>query len=77
MVSEDSQDLGGLPKVHGLRDLRDLDETWHREMPAELHQTDDLGELGEVVSLRRSQRVRRKNGMTVLASSESPISLLA
>ena len=43
--------------VHRLSDLRDLDETWHREVPAAIHQIDDLGELGEVVSLRRSQRV--------------------
>ena len=57
MASEDSQRFGGLPKVHRLHDLRDLDETWHREVPAVIHELDDFGELGEVVSLRRSQRV--------------------
>jgi hypothetical protein len=58
MASEDSQHLGLLPKVHRLDELRALDETRHREVPSELHQLDDLDELGEVFSLRRSQRVR-------------------
>ena len=57
MVSEDSQLLCRLPEVHRLCDLRDLDETRHREVPSEIHQSDDLGELGEVVSLRGSQWV--------------------
>ena len=57
MVSEDSQNLGRLPMVHRLSDLRDLDETWHREVPAASDQVDDLRELGEVVSLRRSEWV--------------------
>jgi hypothetical protein len=55
MVSEDSQDLGWLSMVHRLCDLRDLDDPRHREMPSEFHQLDDLSELLEVVSLRRSQ----------------------
>ena len=57
MVSEDSQHLGWLPMVHRLSDLRDLDETRHREVPTEVDQTDDLGELDEVVPLRGSQQV--------------------
>jgi len=57
MVSEDSQHLRWLPMVHRLHDLRDLDETGHREVPTENEEVDDLGELGEVSSLRRSQRV--------------------
>ena len=60
MVSEDSQHLGGLPMVHRLDDLRDLDETWHREVPALIHELDDPSELGEVVSLRRPQWVLRE-----------------
>ena len=60
MASEDSQRFGGLPEVHRLRDLRDLDETWHREVPAAIHELDDFDELGEVVSLRRSQWVLLK-----------------
>ena len=58
MVSEDSQHLGRLPEVHRLGDLRDLDETGHRQVPAEIHQLDDPSELDEVVSLRGSQWVR-------------------
>ena len=57
MVSEDSQNLGGLPVVHRLDGLRDLDETGHREVPAERYQLNDLRELGEIVSLRRSEWV--------------------
>ena len=55
MVSEDSQDLGWLSVIHRLGDLRDLDDSWHREVPTELHQFDDSSELLEVISLRRSQ----------------------
>ena len=57
MVSEDSQHFRRLPEVHRLCDLRDLDETGHRQVPTKIHQRDDFGELGEVVSLRGSQRV--------------------
>ena len=57
MVSEDSQHFRGLPEIHRLSDLRDLDETWHREVPSEIHQLDDPSKFGEVVSLRRSQWV--------------------
>ena len=57
MVSEDSQHLSRLPKVHRLRDLCDLDETGHRQVPSSIDQSDDLGELREVVSLRSPQWV--------------------
>ena len=57
MVSEDPQDLGRFPVIHRLRDLRDLNDPWHREVPAETHQLDDLCELVEVVALRGSQWV--------------------
>ena len=62
MASEDSQHLGRLPVVHRLGDLRDLDETWHCEVPAANYQIDDLRELGEVVSLRRSKWVLLEEG---------------
>src|SRR5688572_14852684 len=58
MASEDSQHLGRLPKVHRLADLRDLDEPRGAQVFATIHTSDDVGELVEVVSLRRSQRVR-------------------
>lgn len=57
MASEDSQCFGWLSEVHRLCDLRDLDETWHREMPALIHKLDDPSELGEVFSLRGPQWV--------------------
>jgi len=57
MASEDFQRFGWLSKVHRLGDLRDLDETWHREVPALIHELDDSSELGEVVPLRGSQWV--------------------
>src|SRR5262245_59352033 len=57
MASEDFQYFGWLSEVHRLGDLRDLDETWHREVPALIHELDDPSEFGEVVSLRRPQRV--------------------
>ena len=75
MVSEDSQHLGLLSKVHRLDDLRDLDETRHREMPSELDQLDDFDELSEVLSLRRSQRVRleeRDDHVTQVCETERP-----
>jgi hypothetical protein len=57
MVSEDSQDFGWLAMVHRLGDTGDLDQTADREMPPVLHQGNDIGELVEVVSLRRPQWV--------------------
>ena len=57
MVSEDSQHLGWLSVVHGLSDLRDLDDPRHRKMPSEIHQTHYPSELLEVVSLCSSQWV--------------------
>ena len=57
MASEDSQDLGWLPVVHRLRNLRDLDDAFHREVSTELHQLDDPSELLVVLPLRSSQWV--------------------
>ena len=58
MVSEDSQHLGSLPTVHRLDDLRDLDETGHRQVRSEFDESNHLDDLGEVLTLRRSQWVR-------------------
>ena len=60
MASEDFQRFRWLSEVHRLGDLRDLDETWHREVPAVIHELDDPSELGEVVSLRGSQWILRE-----------------
>jgi hypothetical protein len=57
MVSEDPQDLGGFPVIHRLGDLGDVHDPRHTQVPADLHELDDPGELLEVVSLRRSQGV--------------------
>ena len=57
MVSEDSQDLGWLAMVHRLSDTGDLDQAADREMSPVIHQGNDIGELVEVVSLRRPQWV--------------------
>ena len=58
MASEDSQDLGWLPMVHRLGDLGDRHQPIDGQVAAEPHEPKYLGELGEVVSLRRSQGVR-------------------
>jgi hypothetical protein len=57
MVSEDSQGLGWFPMIHRLRDLRNLDNAFHREVSTETHQLDDPYELLEVSPLRSSQWV--------------------
>ena len=57
MVSEDSQDLRGFAVIHRLCDFRNLDDAFHREMPPDLHEIDDLCELLEVRSLRCSERI--------------------
>lgn len=57
MVSEDSQNLGWLAMIHRLSDTGDLDQSTDRKMPPAIHQSDNIGELVEVVSLRRSQWV--------------------
>ena len=72
MVSEDSQDLGWLAMIHRLSDAGDLDQTTDREMPPPIHQDNDLGELVEVMSLRRSQRVlleERDNAVPEISES--------
>ena len=60
MVSEDSQDFGWLAMVHCLGDTGDLDQTADRKMSSVIHQGNDIGELVEVVSLRRPQWVLLK-----------------
>ena len=62
MVSEDSQGLGWFPVIHRLGDLRDLDDSIHREVTTEFHQLDDPYELLEVQPLRSSQWVLSKEG---------------
>src|SRR5262245_28128067 len=57
MVSEDSQHLRRLPKVHRLTDRRDRDEPREAQVFASIHSRDDVGKLVEVVSLRRLQWV--------------------
>lgn len=54
MVSEDSQEPGWSPVIHRLDDLRDLDGSFHREVPTEFHQFDDPDELLEVLLLGSS-----------------------
>ena len=55
MVSEDSQDFRWLAMVHRLGDFGDLNDPLHRQVFTLTHQGDDLSELVEVLSLRRSQ----------------------
>ena len=57
MVSEDPQDLGGLPVVHRLLDLRYLNHAWHRKVPPKFHQFDDPNELLEIALLGSSKRM--------------------
>jgi hypothetical protein len=72
MASEDSQDLGRFPVIHHLRDLRNLDDSFHREVPTELHQLDDPYELREVLLFRSSKWVlseeRNDPGTEILES---------
>ncbi len=73
MASEDSQHLGWFPMVHRLSDLRDLDDSIHREMPAELHELNDGCELLEVVTLRSSQRVFQEERHDHVAEVAEPL----
>ena len=58
MASEDSDELvSGFLPVHRLGDLRDLDETFGRLVPADGDQLDAAGELLEVLLLRASHRI--------------------
>jgi hypothetical protein len=72
MASEDSQDLGWLSMIHRLSDLRDLDDSFHREVSTERHQLDDLYELREVLLFRGSKWVlseeRNDPGTEILES---------
>ena len=62
MASEDSQDLGWLPVIHRLRNLRDLDDAFHREVSTELHQLDDPSELLVVLPFEVRSGFSLKNG---------------
>src|SRR5262245_33709968 len=73
MASEDSQGLGWLAVIHGLSDLRDLDDSLHREMSLEIHQFDDPLELHEVLSLRSSQRMLPKERNDRIAKVAEPL----
>jgi hypothetical protein len=58
MASEDSDELvSGLAMVHRLGDLHDLEQTASREMASVVHHPHDVGELLEVLALRRPQRM--------------------
>src|SRR3989442_3120936 len=58
MVSEDSDELvPGLLPIHGLSDLRDLDETFGRLVPACEDELDAVCELLEVLLLRAQHRM--------------------
>jgi hypothetical protein len=58
MASEDSdQVVSGLLPVHRLNDLRDLDETFGRLVPAGGDELDSAGELLEVPLLRTQHRM--------------------
>ncbi len=57
MVSEDSQDLGRLAMVHRLHDGGDLQQASRGQVATSLHETNHIGKLCEVGSLRRLQRV--------------------
>jgi hypothetical protein len=64
MASEDSDELvSGLPSVHRLCDLRDLDKTGRRKMPAALDEANAGRELLEVSLLGRDHRevVKERN----------------
>src|SRR5258708_38742625 len=78
MVSEDSQGLGRLPKVHRLRDLRDLDDPGYRQVSLTVHETDYLSELVEVATFRRSEWVlleERDDDVPQLAPSLDAVSV--
>jgi hypothetical protein len=58
MASEDSDEfMSGLAMVHRLGDLHDLEQTARREMASVVDHPHHLGELLEVVALRRPQRM--------------------
>lgn len=58
LASEDSDELvAGLPPVHRLCDLRNLDHPVGRQMVAFAHQLDAPSEFLEIMSLRRPKRI--------------------
>jgi hypothetical protein len=60
MVSEDSQDIGWFPTIHGLNDFSDLYQSRNREVLSLLHETQNPHELVEAFTLRCSQLVLLK-----------------
>ena len=61
MASEDTDELmSGLPAIHGLSDLRDLDETFGRLVPACGDDLHAVRELLEVLLLGASHRILRE-----------------
>ena len=64
MASEDSDQLvSGFLAIHGLGDLRDLDETFDRLVPAGGDKLDAASELLEFCCFGLSIGCRLKNGM--------------
>ena len=58
MASEDTDELvSGLPAIHGLCDLRDLDETFGRHVPAGGDESHAVSELLEVQLLGTPHRM--------------------
>jgi hypothetical protein len=82
MASEDSdQGLSRLAVVHRFRDLRDLDQAGHRQMPARSADPDAPREALEVASLRRMKRVvpkERDHDLQELVASadDEPVQVL-
>jgi len=72
MVSEDSQDLGWLPLIHGLSDLSDLDDARHHQVLTLINETNNLCELVEVFMLRSSQRVLLEEGDNYVPQVREP-----
>ena len=65
MVSEDSDQVRtGLPAIHGLRDLDDLEQTLTGPMETFVDHVHAARELLEAQTLRRPQRIRLEEGMT-------------
>jgi hypothetical protein len=70
MASEDSDEIvPGLLPIHGLRNLRDLNETLGRQMPADGDQLYAASELLEVLLLGAPQRMLSEEWVTVSRSS--------
>ncbi len=83
MASEDSDEfLPGLPPIHRLRDLGDLDQAACRQMPTSEHELHAVRELLEVLLLGSSHRMRPEERNDRLqkirpASHDVPVHVLA